>query len=54
MSSYDYLTNNTAAIDPNDNVGKVRKLGAGRRAYGAHNPNNPANPSAAPAGSPIR
>lgn len=32
MSSYDYLTGNAATIDPNDNVGKVRKPGAGRRA----------------------
>ena len=51
MSAYDYLTNNMAAMDPNDNVGKVRKPGGGRRGAGALNPHNP---TAAAAGSPVR
>ena len=50
MSSYDYLTGNAAAMDPSDNVGKVRKPGAGRRAQGALNPTLPTGP----AGSPVR
>ena len=51
MSAYDYLTNNAAVIDPNDNVGKVRRPGGGRRGAGALNPNNP---TAIAAGSPVR
>ena len=38
MSAYDYLTG--VAHDPNDNVGKVRKLGQ-HKGFGANNPDNP-------------